>query len=87
MAEHALLSASGSERWIQCQPSARLEEAVDEETSEYAKEGSFAHSLAETYLAHHLGLALRQADTIPDSSASCKPIFSAPMDFRAPTLP
>jgi hypothetical protein len=44
MAEHALLSASGSERWIQCQPSARLEEAVDEETSEYAKEGSFAHS-------------------------------------------
>jgi hypothetical protein len=56
MAEHALLSASGSERWIQCQPSARLEEAVDEETSEYAKEGSFAHSLAETYLAHHLGL-------------------------------
>lgn len=29
---------------------------MDEETSEYAKEGSFAHSLAETYLAHHLGL-------------------------------
>ncbi|HHT63795.1 MAG TPA: DUF2800 domain-containing protein, partial [Clostridia bacterium] len=56
MTEHALLSASGADRWINCPPSARLEEAMDEESSEYAKEGSFAHSLAETYLAYHLGL-------------------------------
>jgi hydrogenase maturation factor len=55
MAEHALLSASGADRWINCPPSARLEEAMDDETSEYAREGSFAHSLAETYLAYHLG--------------------------------
>lgn len=54
MAEHALLSASGAHRWIKCPPSARLEEAMEEETSEYAREGSFAHSLAETYLAYHL---------------------------------
>jgi hypothetical protein len=53
---HALLNASGADRWINCPPSARLEEAMDEETSEYAKEGSFAHGLAETYLARHLGL-------------------------------
>ncbi|MGR6836785.1 DUF2800 domain-containing protein [Syntrophomonas erecta] len=52
---HALLNASGADRWINCPPSARLEEAMDEETSEYAKEGSFAHGLAETYLARHLG--------------------------------
>ena len=54
MAEHALLSASGAHRWIKCPPSAWLEEAMEEETSEYAREGSFAHSLAETYLAYHL---------------------------------
>ena len=59
MAEHALLSASGSSRWLHCTNSARLEEAVEEETNEYAREGSFAHSLAETYLAHHLGLIKR----------------------------
>lgn len=56
MAEHALLSASSSKRWINCTPSARLEEAVDDETTEYAREGSFAHALAELYLAHYLGL-------------------------------
>lgn len=45
--KHALLSASGASRWMQCPPSARLEETVAEETSEYAKEGTFAHALAE----------------------------------------
>lgn len=33
-----------------------MEEAVEEEESEYAREGSFAHSLAELYLAYHLNL-------------------------------
>ena len=56
MAKHALLSASGAQRWLSCPPSARLEEAVEEQSSEYAKEGSFAHELAELYLAQDLGL-------------------------------
>lgn len=56
MAKHALLSASGAQRWLSCPPSARLEEAVEEQSSEYAKEGSFAHELAELYLAQELGL-------------------------------
>ncbi len=56
MTDHALLSASGAQRWLSCPPSARLEEAVEEQSSEYAKEGSFAHELAELYLAQDLGL-------------------------------
>ena len=56
MAKHALLSASGAQRWLSCPPSARLEEAVEEQSSGYAKEGSFAHELAELYLAQELGL-------------------------------
>lgn len=55
MAEHALLSASGASRWMKCPPSARLEEMVEDEASEYAKEGSFAHTLAELMLSYHLG--------------------------------
>lgn len=55
MAKHALLSASGSNRWINCPPSARLEEVIKEEASEYAREGSFAHALAELKLAQYLG--------------------------------
>jgi len=47
MGEHALLSASASHKWLHCPPSARLEETVADTTSEYAKEGSLAHSIAE----------------------------------------
>lgn len=45
--EHALLSASGSKRWLNCTPSARLEETIPESTSEYAEEGRLAHAIAE----------------------------------------
>jgi hypothetical protein len=50
---HALLSASGSKRWINCTPSAKLEEAEGpRETSIYAAEGTLAHELSELYLRH-----------------------------------
>jgi hypothetical protein len=55
MTKHALLSASGSARWLSCPPSARLEAQIDEKTSPYAQEGSFAHALAELKLAYYLG--------------------------------
>ncbi|MHC1762465.1 MAG: DUF2800 domain-containing protein [Negativicutes bacterium] len=45
--DHALLSASGSKRWLMCPPSARLEEKFEETSSIYADEGTFGHSLAE----------------------------------------
>jgi hypothetical protein len=54
MADHAILSASGSEKWLTCTPSVRLEQQFPEETSEYAAEGTFAHSLAELHLRHYL---------------------------------
>lgn len=47
---HAMLSASGSHRWMACPPSARLELEFPEKTSEYAEEGHFAHALAELKL-------------------------------------
>lgn len=50
---HALLSASGASRWINCTPSARLEEKFGvHETSIYAKEGTLAHELSELYIRH-----------------------------------
>ena len=46
--KHALLSASGAARWLNCTPSARLEDViVKEESSIYAKEGTLAHEIAE----------------------------------------
>src|SRR5690606_33335920 len=48
--EHALLSASGAHRWLICTPSARLEDQFSDTTSEYAKEGTLAHEIAELKL-------------------------------------
>lgn len=48
---HALLSASGASRWLNCTPSARLEEGYGEKKSSvYAAEGTLAHELAELYI-------------------------------------
>ena len=51
---HAILSASSSERWLNCPPSARLEEKEPEQTSVYAEEGTKAHELAELLIAAEL---------------------------------
>lgn len=48
--QHAILSASGADRWIHCHPSARLEEPIEEKPSVYAAEGTEAHSVAEKKL-------------------------------------
>ena len=53
--EHALLSASGSSRWLNCPPSARLEEKEADTTSQYAKEGTLAHKIAELGLLQYIG--------------------------------
>lgn len=48
--KHALLSASGAHRWLNCPPSARLEEKLPETNSDYANEGKLAHKIAELRL-------------------------------------
>ena len=48
--EHAKLSASGSNRWINCPGSIVLESSFEEKESEYAEEGRLAHSVAELKL-------------------------------------
>lgn len=54
MREHAILSASGADRWMLCNPSARLEEELAGTTSIFAEEGTFMHSLAELHLGLHI---------------------------------
>lgn len=51
--EHALLSASGAHRWLVCTPSARLEDQFPDTTSDYAREGTLAHEIAELKLRKH----------------------------------
>ena len=56
MAKHAVLSASSSERWLNCPPSARLCEAYEDKGSDYAAEGTDAHTLCEYRLKQALGI-------------------------------
>lgn len=56
MGKHALLSASSSHRWLNCPPSARLSEQYEDKSSNYAQEGTDAHSLCEYKLKTALGI-------------------------------
>lgn len=51
--KHAMLSASGAARWINCPPSLALEQQFPESTSEFAAEGTLAHEIAELKLKKH----------------------------------
>nr|WP_325190607.1 DUF2800 domain-containing protein [uncultured Selenomonas sp.] len=52
---HAVLSASGSKRWLSCPPSARLERMFPDRAGEAAQEGTLAHALAEARIRYWLG--------------------------------
>lgn len=53
---HAVLSASSSNRWLHCPPSARLCESYDDRGSNYAAEGTDAHELCEYKLRRALDM-------------------------------
>lgn len=47
--EHAVCSASASERWLHCTAAPRYEEQFPETSSDYGDEGRLAHSVCELY--------------------------------------
>ncbi|MDR3587355.1 MAG: DUF2800 domain-containing protein [Desulfosporosinus sp.] len=67
MGEHALLSASSSHRWLNCTPSARLEETFADKTSAAAAEGTAAHNLSEHKLRQFLKLKTKKPTSKYDS--------------------
>lgn len=64
MSDHAVLSASGSHRWLNCLPSARLELEFENNESNAAAEGTAAHALCE----HKLKKALHMRSKRPVST-------------------
>ena len=59
-AKHAVLSASSSHRWLNCSPSARLEQEFEDQETEAAAEGTAAHALCEHKLRRALKLQSRR---------------------------
>ena len=64
---HAILSASSSHRWLNCNPSARLEQEFEDHETEAAAEGTAAHALCE----HKLRKALKLRSKKPVSQYDC----------------
>lgn len=62
--DHALLSASGAHRWLNCPPSAVLESREPDSSSSAAEQGTVAHALAEW----KLRCALHQAPAFKPES-------------------
>ena len=78
---HALLSASSSGRWLSCTPSARLEEQFPESnSSEYAKEGTFAHELSELEIRFSIGLITKKSYLAQKKSLSASEFFTEEME-------
>lgn len=61
--DHAVLSASGANRWLHCTPSALIETRYPDTTSDAAEQGTAAHELAE----HKLRALLGSATVRPES--------------------
>lgn len=55
MSTHAFLSPSASHRWLACPPSAKLCAKAADQSSEYAKQGTDAHSLCAYLIEKELG--------------------------------
>lgn len=64
---HALLSASGAHRWLNCTPSARLEREFEDNSGEAAAEGTAAHALSEHKLRRVLNLRSKKPVSKYDS--------------------
>ncbi|MGE7718073.1 DUF2800 domain-containing protein [Priestia megaterium] len=70
---HALLGASKADQWINCPPSARLQESIPDKRSEFADEGTAAHELSELILRRRL---------TPCNAAERKRLDKAIADFK-----
>jgi hypothetical protein len=87
MADHAILSASGSKKWLTCTPSARLEETFKDEDTEFSKEGSKAHELMEIALRMFFFHELSAGDvSLRTVEGRRKAGFTAEMDAAVESL-
>ena len=67
MTKHAILSASGAHRWMNCTPSARLELEFEDSSGEAPKEGTAAHELGEHKLRTALKIPTEKPTSVYDS--------------------
>jgi hypothetical protein len=78
---HAKLSASGSKRWLGCPGSVTLEQMFPEdEESEFAAEGTFAHELSELHLSFLFESITKKEHTKRLKEIKANPFYSQEME-------
>lgn len=77
---HALLNASGASRWLNCPPSARLEEQFPDSTSEAAAEGTLAHALGELKLQKYFTPMSKATFTKRHNKIKADPLYTKEME-------
>ncbi len=76
-AQHAVLSASGSHRWMECFGTIRMSEGMPNESSVFAREGSAAHEIGEMALRsghdaiHYLNIRLEKYPEVKIDHTLC----------------
>ena len=76
---HAILSPSGASRWLNCPPSARLEQTFPDSSGEAAKEGTLAHELGEAFLKHALRIGTFDQNEKTIALIESNPMFTPDM--------
>lgn len=75
---HAKLSASGSERWLNCPASIKLsEEAPEPPSNKYAEEGTIAHGFLEKWLKKIRSIGAARPIAPPEGLKKNKDMFEA----------
>jgi hypothetical protein len=83
--EHSILPASSSKRWMNCTASTKLEENLPDKTSEFAAEGTLAHSVAELKARKKFTLMKPSAYNAELKKLKADPLWQAEMDTHTDT--
>lgn len=80
--QHAFLSASGAHIWMHCTPSVKLSTQFPDQGSNYAAEGTLAHSLAEIKLRRQYDTVNMTAQEYREQFAKIQedPLYQSEMD-------
>lgn len=79
MSAHAIISPSGAHRWLECTPSARLEQEFEDKTSEAADEGTLFHAIGELLILRKLGRVTKKHFDDQIAKAMANKHYDAPM--------
>ena len=77
---HAVLSASGAKKWLNCPGAKALEKLFPDTTTEYAEEGTLAHALAEAKVKYELGQITKAKYAKEVKKIEESPLYSGEME-------